>query len=200
VSTHAVALLAGWGGTALGFWMSLAQFRRARREGVAGIAIATWSIFTFMGVFWIAYGIEQHSLVIWLSAAVCQPLQIALVFLLNPLVNVRRVIRALAIVGLGCYLPGVLFGWSAGVYGAGAVMMWNRVPQIAELVRTKHAEGLSVGSWIVGSLCSTLWILYYAVFRNWAPLVATSVALLGNLLIVGLGTWRHLTAREHATT
>jgi uncharacterized protein with PQ loop repeat len=171
--------------------MTVAQWWRMRREGVAGVALATWVIFTFMGAFWIAYGVQQHAFVIWLSAAICEPLQVSIVLMLAPWSQRRVVLRAVAIVALLCYLPTVALGWSAGVYGAGLVMMMNRVPQIVELVTHEHAEGLSVGSWLLGSFCSSLWVAYYIVEQNWPPMIATAVALAGNLVIVGLGVWRH---------
>jgi uncharacterized protein with PQ loop repeat len=177
--------------------MTVAQFWRIRREGTAGVALATWAIFFAMGFFWIAYGIAQHTFIIWFSAAICEPLQLGIVFMLAPRTNVPVMVRSLALAGLVCYAPTVLFGWSAGVYGAGVVMMWNRVPQIVELVRHEHAEGLSVGSWLLGSLCSFLWVSYYIAQRLWPPMIATAVALAGNVAIVALGLWRHR-ARQSA--
>jgi uncharacterized protein with PQ loop repeat len=198
MTAHTFGVLAAWGGTTLGFWMTTAQWWRMRREGVAGVALATWVIFMFMGVFWIAYGIQQHSLVIWLSAAICEPLQLSIVAMLAPWSQIRAVLRAIAVVALLCYLPTVVLGWSAGVYGAGVVMMMNRVPQIVELATHEHAEGLSVGSWLLGSFCSSLWVAYYIVEQNWPPMIATAVALAGNLVIVGLGVWRHARTKRLA--
>ena len=77
-------------------------------------------------------------------------------------------------------------GWSAGVYGTGFSMVINRVPQLIELIRVKNAQGVSASSWVIGSLGSLLWVIYYTSEQMWAPFFATAVAGILNVFIVAL--------------
>ncbi len=181
----------GWMGVSLGAGSTYVQFHRARRISVDGISLVTWFQFVLMGMFWITYGIDRHSPIIVAGALIVAPMQIYVVSRLEPLKHRRALVRSVIFIGASSALPAALFGWTAGVYGIGVAMVFNRLPQILTLARNRGDLGVSVGSWLVGSLCSVMWIVYYAGVHNWAPAFATAMAMAGNLAIAGLAYYRH---------
>ena len=60
--------LIGWIGALSGGFMTAIQYVRARRVGVDGISPLTWSLFLMMGIFWMTYGLEEHSACMVVSA------------------------------------------------------------------------------------------------------------------------------------
>lgn len=186
----------GWLAVSIGVVGTLAQWRRVSLNGVAGVSRATWVLFSFMGCFWIAYGLAAHSAEVVMGSALCLPVQLAIVVRLRPWEHWRVVARALAtFVGL-CVVPTMALGWAGGVFGTGVAMTVNRLPQLIELVREPDATGVSAGSWYLGVAGCGCWILYYTGARLWAALIATAAAGVANLVIALLATWRHAQARE----
>ena len=183
--------LLGWAGVTMGVISTWIQYRRARSISVDGISLVTWLQFILMGIFWISYGAERHSLIIAAGAAFVMPMQISIVARLKPWRHGANVMRAVAFIFACSAAPTLLLGWQAGVYGIGVAMAFNRIPQIVTLVRNRGDLGVSVGSWSLGAVCSAMWIAFYAGHGNWAGLIATAAAMAGNIAIAVLASWRH---------
>jgi uncharacterized protein with PQ loop repeat len=181
----------------LGVIGTYAQFTRATRLGVEGISFATWTLFSFMGCFWITYGaVSAHSLQVILGSLLVLPFQLAIVFRLKPWTERRVLTRSFVFFVTCCVLPTLVWGWAGGVYGTAVAMTANRGPQILELLRHEDASGVSVSSWVLGTSGSALWILFYSGAHLWAALIATFLAGLANLTIALLAYWRHTTYRH----
>lgn len=191
-----VALLS-WAAVTAGTLSVVAQHRRVGEEGVEGVSMATWLLFTFIGGFWITYGaLSAHSLAVILGSLLCWPLQIGIVVRLAPWRHPRGALQAAGLFVATCVLPATLGGWSYCVYGCGLAMTALRLPQIAELVRTRDASGVSAASWFMGVATASLWIAYYWNVHLRAPLVATSCAGAGSLIIASMAVWRHRQVRR----
>lgn len=193
---HALATDFGWAAVLLGLGGTAAQFQRARRLGVEGISTATWVLFVFMGCFWITYGVAARSSEVIAGSLIVMPLQLAIVFRLQPWKSPLVVLRAFAFFVVACVVPTMLWGWVGGVYGTGVAMVVNRGPQILELIRQEDASGVSVTSWLLGVVGTMLWVAYYQNVGLWAALVSTAFAGLANLIIALLAAWRHRQARQ----
>ena len=89
------------------------------------------------------------------------------------------------------FAPVLLGGWPAGVYGTGLSMALMRVPQIVELARQRHADGVSAPAWYAGVVCSVLWLFYYAGAHTWAAFWSTMSAGVASLVVALLATLRH---------
>lgn len=190
--------LLGWVGVILGYVMTWMQFQRARDVGVEGISLQTWSLFLFMGFFWVSYGIGSGDWVILAGSGPLLPLQIALVARLKPIRNRRVVVLSGGFVFLLSFVTSFIGGWDMGVLGTTVAMLWTRMPQIIELVKDPDVEGVSISSWVIGAVCSAFWVAYYVGVHKWWAMAATAVAVLSNLVIAGLASWRQR-ARENAT-
>ena len=177
-------------GVSLGAVSTFFQFRRARTISVDGISLTTWYQFVVMSGFWISYGLAIREPVIVAGSLVVLPMQVSIVARLRPWDH-RTIVRSSAFMVVCCVAPTVLFGWTAGVLGTGVAMVANRFPQIITLVRHPGDFGVSAGSWMVGAICSAMWISYYAGARLWAAMAATAAAMLGNIAISVLAYWRH---------
>ena len=77
-------------------------------------------------------------------------------------------------------------------------MVATRMPQLVELVRVRHARGVSTASWLLGSLSVSMWLCYYAASSMTAAAASMGLALVANLAIVALALYRHRTARIDA--
>jgi uncharacterized protein with PQ loop repeat len=89
------------------------------------------------------------------------------------------------------WAPGFLWGWNGMVLGVGITMVAIRVPQCVELVKTRHAQGVSVGSWVFSMFTSLLWVIYYFDIHAIAPLASATASMVVSALISGLAAWRH---------
>lgn len=188
---HTVAPVLGWVAVGVGLVGTTAQFHRLHRRGLDGVSVATWVLFVLMGGFWITYGAVAHSWTIIMGSLIVLPLQLGIVARLRPWRHGATVARSSAFFALSCVVPTLLWGWPGGVYGTGVAMVVNRGPQLIELVREVHAAGVSVGSWVLGSAGSVLWVAYYLGAHLWAALVATTLSGMGNVTIAFLAWWRH---------
>jgi uncharacterized protein with PQ loop repeat len=186
----------GWLGATLGVASTWVQLRRARDVSVDGISLTTWYQFALMGVFWLCYGLATAQAPLIVGNLVCLPMMIVLVIRLRPLEQRATMVRSSLFIACCCLVPTVALGWRAGVIGTGVAMVANRVPQITTLVRHPGDAGVSVASWLVGSVCLVMWIIYYVPIHQWAPLAVTAAALVGNLAIAALATWRHRQAEQ----
>lgn len=193
---HSLTIFVGWLAVLVGFFAAFAQFRRAETLGIEGVSLATWVLFVFMGLFWVTYGLVAHSWEVVMGSLVIMPLQVAILFRLRPWENWRVVSQSFVFFLLCCALPTVLWGWPGGVYGTGIAMVFNRAPQLIELIRHADASGVSVGSWSLGVVGCSMWIIYYSGVHLWAALASTACAGLANLAIAVLAGWRHAQARR----
>ncbi len=118
--------------------------------GAEGVSLATWTLFSSLGCFWIIYGVDRRSAIIILGSAIALPLQTAVMARLRPWRSKHStwtVLRSAAYVFVLCALPALLWGWPAGVYGAGIATVSNRVPQFIELIRDPDVTGC-VGAYV----------------------------------------------------
>lgn len=187
---HLTTLL-GWVAVLFSAMSSTVQYWRVRRFGTHGVSLATWTLFSLMGVFWTAYGFEQRSAVIILGSLPLLPVQLALVARLASRREWRVVVRSGALAVVFCAAPTLLWGWDGGLFGIGILTVLNRAPQIIELLRSRDAEGVSTATWLLGFVGCGLWVLYYQGERLWAALLATGFAGLASLTIAVLSAWRH---------
>jgi hypothetical protein len=167
------------------------QFRRAFWVSTDGISLVTWFQFALMGIFWMGYGLAIHSWIVFSGAALCWPMQLAIITRLSPGSHRRTLFVATLTIVACCLFTTVIGGWTVGVVGTGVAMLWNRVPQIWELVRHPRDLGVSSVSWLIGAGCSVLWITYYLGASLWYPLATTAAAMCGSLTISALAAWRH---------
>jgi uncharacterized protein with PQ loop repeat len=181
----------GWIGAIIGFLGITAQFLRVTRRGVDGVSLATWSLFLLSGSFWIAYGMVVHSWEISIGSLINLPQQFSVICYLRFWKHWWLVMRCVGFVALFCVLPTLTWGWAGGAYGAGVVLAVTRGPQLIELVRYEDATGVSVWSWALATIGAASWIAYYVGVRLWAALTAMACALLANLIIALLASWRH---------
>ena len=196
MSFHSATVLLGWAAVLVGFFGVYAQFHRAGTIGVEGVSLGTWILFVYMGCFWITYGLFANSPEVSLGSIVAMPLQVAILFRLKPWEHPRVAGRALVFFTLCCLLPGVMWGWAGALYGIGVAMTINRGPQLIELIRHEDASGVSVGSWALGVLGCSLWMIFYVGAHLWAALTATAFAGLANLTIAVLASFRHRQTRR----
>ncbi len=195
---HSLAVACGSLAVALAFWGTAVQYWRIRLRGIDGVSLATWTLFILMGAFWITYGVVERSAVIVLGSLLVWPLQAAIVVRLRPWHSLAVVARSVGFAALLCVAPTVVWGWSAGVLGTGVAMVLNRTPQIAALVRHRHAGGVSAAMWSINVVGAALWVIYYQQARLWAALASTGLAGLASLAIALLTRWRHAQAESSA--
>ena len=89
------------------------------------------------------------------------------------------------------WLPAAMLGWNAGLLGIGVLVVATRVPQLIQLVRARHALGVSTASWLLGAASVALWLTYYVATSRPAAAVMMGVALATNLSIAAMATVRH---------
>ena len=150
MSTSTIAAAFGWAGIVVGLLPTYQQLQRARKVSTSGIAIDTWSIFTLINFYWTAYGLALHGVEVWIGALVTLPLQIGVVFQLEPKKNIKRILATGLLLFLTCWFPTFIWGWKIGVLGIGLVSVVNRIPQIRECIREKNVQGVSVPAWLWG--------------------------------------------------
>ena len=195
--SHALIVVVSWSAVVVGTWAVVAQYRRVSDQGVEGVSLATWLLFSLIGGFWISYGaFSAHSMAVIWGSLLCWPFQLAIVFRLAPLRHRRGSLQALGVFVVCCLAPALAGGWSASVYGTGVAMTLVRWPQFVQLIRVRDASGVSSASWFIGVGCSTLWVIYYGEIHLWAPLIATTCSALASAVVGGLAVWRHRQANE----
>ena len=200
MSSHLLFSIIGWIAAFLGLPGTIVQYRRILKDGVEGISVATWMLFAFMCVYWIAYGVAVSSWVVIMGSLIVFPFQLLVISHLSPMKHLKIVFGSAVFILLCAWLPAMIWGWNAGVYGTGFAMVMNRMPQLIELIRVKHVFGVSASSWAIGSLGSFLWIIYYISERMWAAFFATLVSGIVNVLIMILTIWRHHQVKVEEST
>ncbi len=200
MSSHLLFSIIGWIAAFLGLPGTIVQYRRILKDGVEGISVATWMLFAFMCVYWIAYGVAVSSWVVIMGSLIVFPFQLLVISHLSPMKHLKIVFGSAVFIIICAWLPAMIWGWNAGVYGTGFAMVMNRMPQLIELIRVKHVFGVSASSWAIGSLGSFLWIIYYISERMWAAFFATLVSGIVNVLIMILTIWRHHQVKVEEST
>lgn len=176
----------------VGFFGAVAQLVRVRNEGIEGVSLRTWLLFSLFGGYWISYGaFSAHSAIVILGSLVVWPVQFYIVGRLRPWRHPQALLQSVGFFALTCLAPGAVGGWSATLVGCGVGMGLLRLPQIIELVRFREASGVSVASWLLGALNALLWITYYVLVHRWGALAATAIALATNVIVASLAMWRH---------
>ena len=188
---HDLALTFGWIAVVLTVWGSGAQFLRILRRGTGGVSLGTWTLFTYMGIFWTCYGFDQHSLIIILGSAITLPFQAGVALHLRPWQSWAVFSRVTLYSALICFAPVIFWGWSAGVYGAGVTMVITRGPQLVELLRNPDATGVSVPMWMLSSAALLCWVVYYEDAHLWAAFTSVLCAGLASTAIALLALQRH---------
>ncbi len=186
-----LAALVGWGGVVVGTLTNVAQMAKVRRLGADGVNATTWALFTLMSIFCLGYGAAVGSTVVVVSALLGLPFLVVLLARLHPAARLRGLARGLVATIVLAWLPAALLGWDAGLLGLGALIVATRMPQLIELARASHAVGVSTGSWLLGSLNVTLWLVYYVATGRGYAAATMCVALVANLVIVALTLTRH---------
>ena len=195
--SHSLAIVVSWAAVLTGAVAAVAQYRRVTKLGVVGVSTATWMLFTLNNGFWIIFGaLSAHSLAVVMGSLASWPWQIAIVIRLAPWRHRLESLKATAMFIVTCAVPGMIGGWSYGVYGVGLSMTLLRGPQFVELLRSRDASGVSSASWFIGAGCSALWIFYYANIHLVAPLIATAASGSASLVIASMAVWRHQQAQQ----
>ncbi|HEY5302751.1 MAG TPA: hypothetical protein VIJ86_01690 [Acidimicrobiales bacterium] len=190
--SNTLVVLVSWAAVTAGALATAAQYRRVSEQGIEGVSLATWLLFSLIGGFWITYGaFSAHSMPIIIGSLLCWPLQLAIVFRLAPARHRRGSLQGLGVFVVCCIAPAFVGGWSASVFGTGLAMTLLRWPQFVHLVRTSDASGVSASSWFMGVGCSTLWVIYYGDVHLWAPLIATTCSGMASAVIGCMAVWRH---------
>lgn len=192
---HDLALTIGWIAVVLTIWGTGAQFLRVIRRGGEGVSLSTWTLFTYMGIFWTCYGFDQRSLIIVFGSLVTLPLQAGVALYLRPLRSWLIFSRVTLYAVLICFAPAIFFGWSAGVYGAGVTMVLTRGPQLLDLIRSPGAAGVSVPMWTLSSVALFCWVVYYESAHLWAAFTSVACAGVASGVIALLALRRH--QQEH---
>ncbi len=184
--------LISWTAVGAGTLSMWAQFRRVTTQGIDGVSLATWLMFSLLSGFWMAYGdLSAHSLAIFAGSALAWPLQWFIVVRLKPWRRRRGSSQALALFVATCMVPGLVGGWAWCVYGSGVAMTLLRVPQFVHLMRSRDTSGVSSASWFISAATATLWIVYYAHAHLGAALVASGFSGTASVVIGTLAVRRH---------
>jgi uncharacterized protein with PQ loop repeat len=200
VNYHDLALTVGWVAVVLTVWGSGAQFLRVLKRGIEGVSLATWTLFTYMGIFWTCYGFDQHSLIIVLGSGVTLPLQAGVTIYLRPWRSSATFSRVTLYSFLVCFAPTIFFGWTAGVYGAGVTMVITRGPQLLELIRNPLATGVSVPMWTMSSVALLCWVVYYENAHLWAAFASVACGGVASIAIALLAVRRHQQGQSRLAT
>ena len=180
----------GWIAAAAGTWSALMQNVRLRCRGTQGVSLTTWTLLGALAVFWVLYGVAVRSWPLALSSALTLPFQTMIWWRLRPRARIGAVVGSAGAVLACCLVPGLLWGWSGAVVGAGGAGIASRLPQLGRLVRVRSTAGVSTGSWALAGAVSVMWVVYYARSRLWAVLVVTAVAGTLSLAIAVVSQWR----------
>jgi uncharacterized protein with PQ loop repeat len=191
VTFYTVTTIIGWFAVVLGGVVAFTQYRRMSERGIEGVSLATWTLFLYMAVFWILYGVSIHSWQLTVGSAVALPLQIMIWSRLKPWTRPQVAVHSLLFFAVFCCAPAVFWGWSGAAVGAGTAGWVTRTPQLVHLVRHEEANGVSASSWMTAGFVSGLWVIYYSGERLWPVMSVTAVSGLVSLSIATLAGWRH---------
>jgi uncharacterized protein with PQ loop repeat len=191
VDYNEVSTAVGWIAVVLGTATAFAQYRRMSTRGVEGVSFATWTLFIYVGVFWVVYGASVHSWQLVLGCSLTLPLQLLIWYRLRPWEKIPANIYAFLFIVVCCLLPALAWGWAGAVVGVGIGGWITRGPQLIRLVRSRDAAGVSTSSWLTAGVVSGLWVVYYIGARLWPVMCVTAVGGSVSLVIAALASWRH---------
>jgi uncharacterized protein with PQ loop repeat len=195
VNFYNITVAVGWIAVILSVVVAYTQFKRMSERGTEGVSLATWTLFLYLDIFWILYGIGVHSWQLIIGCSIALPLQLMIWFRLNPRENIRVSFHSLLLFTAFSVLPALKWGWAGASVGAGMVGWVTRAPQLLHLVRHEGATGVSTSSWTTAGIGSGLWVLYYFGARLWPVMYVTAVGGLVSLIVASLAGWRHRQAR-----
>jgi uncharacterized protein with PQ loop repeat len=196
VNFYDVSILIGWIAVVLGCAVAYAQYKRISTRGVEGVSFTTWTLFIYLGIFWVTYGFDVHSWQLIIGCGVTLPLQLLIWHRLKPWERIRANVYSFVIIVSFCFLPALVWGWNGAVVGVGMAGWVTRGPQLTRLVRSPAAEGVSTSSWLTASCVSALWVIYYLGARLWPVMFVTAVGGFASLIIAALAGWRHRQAHS----
>ena len=199
MSFYSFTVAIGWIAAVLSVVVVYTQFKRMSQRGVEGVSLATWTLFLYLDIFWILYGLAVHSWPLIIGCTITLPLQLLIWFQLKPWERSRVSIHSLVLFVTFSAVPALQWGWAGAAVGAGLVGWVTRAPQLVHLVRYEAATGVSVSSWAIAATGSGLWVVYYFGARLWPVLFVTAVGGLVSLTVAALAGWRHLQARAFAS-
>jgi uncharacterized protein with PQ loop repeat len=191
VNFNDVSTLVGWIAVVMGTVTAYAQYRRMSTRGVEGVSFATWTLFIYVGIFWVVYGVSVHSWQLVMGCSMTLPLQLLIWYRLKPWERISANIYAFIFIVACCLLPALAWGWSGAVVGVGIGGWITRGPQLIKLVRSRDAAGVSTSSWLTAGVVSGLWVVYYIGARLRPVMFVTAVGGSVSLLIAALASWRH---------
>jgi uncharacterized protein with PQ loop repeat len=198
VDFYDVSIAIGWIAVALGCVVAYAQYKRISTRGVEGVSFTTWTLFIYLGVFWVVYGFDVHSWELIIGCGATLPLQLLIWRQLKPWERIRANGYSFVLIASFCFLPALVWGWAGAVVGVGVAGWVTRGPQLMNLVRSHAASGVSTSSWLTASFVSALWVVYYLGARLWPVLFVTAVGGFASLVIGTLAGWRHRQAHAVA--
>jgi len=199
VNFYSFTVAIGWIAAVLSVVVVYTQFKRMSQRGVEGVSLATWTLFLYLDIFWILYGVAVHSWQLMIGGTITLPLQLLIWFQLKPWERSRVSIHSLVLFVAFSAVPALQWGWAGAAVGAGLVGWVTRAPQLVHLVRYEAATGVSVSSWAIAATGSGLWVVYYVGARLWPVLFVTAVGGLVSLIVAALAGWRHRQARAFAS-
>lgn len=138
--------------------------------------MATWTLFVLLAIVWTSYGVSVRSWPLVAGSLLALPLQTAILGRLRPWSRRSVVVRSVVFVLVCCAVPALRWGWNGAIVGAAAAGTMTRAPQLTALLRPTSATGVSPGSWILGVLVSSMWVVYYWGAHLWVVLAVTAVA------------------------
>lgn len=136
-------------------------------------------------VAWLAYGLLQARVSIWLVSAVA----------LFPsgwqaLLLVRRA-RTSDLIGAGCFGLIVAAAWATGTLGPllGASVLVTTGPQVVEAIRSDDLSGIAPATWWIALADAALWGAYGWVIADWALVGYWAVLTTCALTVLGRVAW-----------
>jgi uncharacterized protein with PQ loop repeat len=198
VSFNDVSIAVGWLAVVLGTATAYTQYRRMTTRGIEGVSFATWTLFIYVGMFWVVYGTSVHSWQLVIGCSITLPFQFLIWYQLRPREKLPATLYAFLFIAACCALPALAWGWAGAVVGVGIGGWITRAPQLIKLVRSRDAAGVSTSSWLTAGVVSGLWVIYYIGARLWPVMFVTAVGGSVSLVIAALASWRH--RQTHART
>lgn len=189
---HSIAVVA----TVLGSWMSFPQARRLlRTRQVEGLSPMWIGVSVSINGWWLAYGLFAGvwALVPVSSISLVLYSTMAFVYLRE---TGRRGLAGLVAgaAGLGMTpLPFLLVGgWSLAGVAVGLAYGVQLLPAVVTACRTSELAGIAAGTWWLAVAEAALWLVYGAVVRDLALLLAGAAGtVMGTIILVRLAVTGH---------
>jgi uncharacterized protein with PQ loop repeat len=105
VTFYHFTVLVGWIAVVLGLVVAYTQFKRMTQRGIEGVSLATWTLFLYLDLFWILYGLSAHSWQLIIGCTITLPLQLLIWFELKPFRRLRVSLHSLTLFATFSILP-----------------------------------------------------------------------------------------------